>query len=629
MKKIKKKGKELLKNTSDPRGPNSWRSFMFFILITGLALFFAGFFNQGPAKRPVSYSELKASIREGKVQKVFIGTESVEAIPHDKSAKVLLAKKVEDPKFVEMLEEKGVAYEARNDYNWLSDFFFTWILPLLFVFFIWQFFMGRAFRQGGGPPGLLTFGKSRAKLVVDDKDKRVTFAEVAGCDEAKEELQEIISFLKNPEKYKNIGGRIPKGVLLVGPPGTGKTLLARATAGEAGVHFFQISGSDFVEMFVGVGAARVRDLFREASKKSPCIIFIDELDAVAKSRGQNVFQSNDERENTLNQILVEMDGFENYSGVVIMAATNRPEVLDPAILRPGRFDRQVTVDRPDIQGREAILKVHARKVKMDKDIDYHEIAARTPMFTGADLANVINEAALLAVRKGFEVVKKQNIDDAIDRVIAGLAKKNKIMPPDEKRTVAIHEVGHALVAHFSEGADPVHRISIIPRSSGALGFTMQIPEEERHLMTEHKLRSTIRILLGGRAAEKVINGEVTTGAYDDLRRASSIIRKMIMEFGMSDSLGLVSLGEHNEAYAGNPFVQSQYAHVSERTAESMDVESRKILDQEFSRACDIVRDKRELLESMVTMLLDKETIEYDELKVILPPKPQRAPLVTA
>jgi cell division protease FtsH len=288
---------------------------------------------------------------------------------------------VEDPKLVELLEEKSVSFEAKNEYNWVGDFFFTWILPLLFVFFLWQFVLGRAFKGGGGPPGLLTFGKSRAKLVVDDKDKRITFADVAGCDEAKEELQEIISFLKSPDKYKNIGGRIPKGVLLVGPPGTGKTLMARATAGEAGVNFFQISGSDFVEMFVGVGAARVRDLFREASKKSPCIIFIDELDAVAKSRGMNVFQGNDERENTLNQILVEMDGFENYSGVVIMAATNRPEVLDPAIMRPGRFDRQIAVDRPDVKGREAILKVHARKVKMDSDVDYQEVAAKTPIKT--------------------------------------------------------------------------------------------------------------------------------------------------------------------------------------------------------------------------------------------------------
>jgi cell division protease FtsH len=387
MKKTQDKKNNLLRRKNDKSKQSGWKSFAFFFLITGIALFLAGMFNHGPLKKIVSYSELKTEIKEGKIQKVFIGSEDVEAIPYDKSAKVLGAKKVEDPKLVELLEEKNVTYEARNDYNWMSDFFFTWILPLLFVFFLWQFVLGRAFKQGG-PPGLLTFGKSRAKLVVDDKDKRVTFQDVAGCEEAKEELLEIISFLKSPEKYKNIGGRIPKGVLLVGPPGTGKTLLARATAGEAGVNFFQISGSDFVEMFVGVGAARVRDLFAEASKKAPCIIFIDELDAVAKSRGHNVFQSNDERENTLNQILVEMDGFENYSGVVIMAATNRPEVLDPAILRPGRFDRQVVVDRPDVKGREEILKVHARKVKLDDNIDFHEIASRTPMFTGADLANV-------------------------------------------------------------------------------------------------------------------------------------------------------------------------------------------------------------------------------------------------
>jgi cell division protease FtsH len=617
---LSKKKKTLLQKNSEPKKPSGWKSMLVFLTITGLALILSGMIHQGPVRKPVSYSELKQAIRDGKIEKVYLGTEFIEAQPYDHSAKGLTAKRVEDPKLVELLEEKSVSFEAKNEYNWVGDFFFTWILPLLFVFFLWQFVLGRAFKGGGGPPGLLTFGKSRAKLVVDDKDKRITFADVAGCDEAKEELQEIISFLKSPDKYKNIGGRIPKGVLLVGPPGTGKTLMARATAGEAGVNFFQISGSDFVEMFVGVGAARVRDLFREASKKSPCIIFIDELDAVAKSRGMNVFQGNDERENTLNQILVEMDGFENYSGVVIMAATNRPEVLDPAIMRPGRFDRQIAVDRPDVKGREAILKVHARKVKMDSDVDYQEVAAKTPMFTGADLANVINEAALLAVRKGFTVVKKENIDEAIDRVVAGLAKKSKVMPPDEKKTVAVHEVGHALVAHFSLGADPVHRISIIPRTSGALGFTMQIPEEERHLMTEHKLRSTLRILLGGRAAEKVVNGEITTGAYDDLKRASSLVRKMIMEFGMSDSLGLVSLGEHSESYAGNPFVRSEYAHIAEQTAQSIDIEIRKILDLEFSKACEIIVEHRELLDSMVKRLIEKETIEYDELKVILPQK---------
>ncbi|NCN26655.1 ATP-dependent zinc metalloprotease FtsH [bacterium] len=618
MKKKKSKRPSLRKGGSK-RPSSSWRSFAIFTLFTFAALSLAGFFGNDSSKtKIIPYSLLKQEVRDGGIKKVEIGVEKIIAIPHDSALPHLQAKSVEDDAFVPLLEEKGIVFEGVEDQSWLSTFLFTWVFPILFFVFIWQFFIGRQMR--GGPPGLMSFGKSRAKLVVEDKDRKARFDDVAGCDEAKEELQEFIDFLKNPARYKAIGGHIPKGVLLVGPPGTGKTLLARATAGEAGVNFFQISGSDFVEMFVGVGAARVRDLFKEAQSKSPCIIFIDELDAIAKTRGTNMIQSNDERENTLNQILVEMDGFAENIGVIIMAATNRPEVLDPAILRPGRFDRQIVVDRPDVQGREAILKVHAKKIKHEANIDFKDFAARTPMFTGADLANVVNEAALLAVRKGYTVVKADCFEEAIDRVVAGLAKKSRVMPADEKYTVAVHEVGHALVAHFSEESDPVHRISIIPRSSGALGFTMQIPEEERHLMSDIKLRTMIRVLLGGRAAEKVVIGKITTGASDDLKRASRIVRKMLMELGMGDSLGLVSLGDQNESYSGNPFVRQEYAAVSDDTAKRLDSELRAMLDEEFKRACMIVKEHRALLDKTVEKLLEIETLEKVQINELFPSK---------
>jgi cell division protease FtsH len=560
-----------------------------------------------------TYSEIKTAIKEGKVQSLWISSDSVGAVLKDSEKKHWVAERVpDDSTLIPLLEENHVSYESRMQVGWFRDFLFSWILPILFLIFIFQFFFSRLFKQGAST-GIMSFGKSRAKLVEQDQKNRVTFADVAGCDEVKEELQEIVSFLKSPEKYHAIGGKIPKGVLLMGPPGTGKTLIARAVAGETSVTFFQISGSDFVEMFVGVGAARVRDLFIEAQKKAPCIVFIDELDAIAKSRGGNAFSSNDERENTLNQILVEMDGFDNHNGVIIMAATNRPEVLDAAILRPGRFDRQILVDRPGLKGREEILHVHTRKVKVDKDIDYKEIASRTPLFSGADLANLVNEAALLAVRRGLTVVTKECFEEAIDRIVAGLASKSRILPESEKKTVAYHEVGHAVVAHFSGSADKVHRISIIPRSSGALGYTMQIPEEERHLLSEENLRVKIRTLLGGRAAEDVFVGEVSTGAHDDLKRASEIIRRMIAEFGMSKSLGLVSLGQRNEIYQGNPFVKNEYANISENLAQQIDEEMKKILDEEYALAKKILKDKKALVEKMTKILLEKETIEKDDI----------------
>lgn len=586
-------------------------------------LLLASFLESSPEYDKKAYSEIKTAIKADSVKKVWLSQEMIVAELKAAGKKQWVAERVgDDATLIPLLEEKSVVYESKIQSDWLKDFLLTWVIPIVFLLVVSQFFFSRLFKQGPSS-GIMSFGKSRAKLVEHDEKQKLSFADVAGCDEVKEELQEIISFLKSPEKYLAIGGKIPKGVLLMGPPGTGKTLIARAVAGEANVSFFQISGSDFVEMFVGVGAARVRDLFAEAQKKAPCIVFIDELDAVAKSRSTGMMSTNDERESTLNQILVEMDGFDNHSGVIIMAATNRPEVLDPAIMRPGRFDRQITVDRPGLKGREEILRVHTRKVKTAPGIDYKEIASRTPMFSGADLANLVNEAALLAVRKGFTLVTRQCFEEAIDRVLTGLASKSRILPEDEKKTVAYHEIGHAVVAHFSGSKDKVHRISIIPRSNGALGYTMQIPEEERHLLSTQQLLIKIRTLLGGRAAEKVFIGEVTTGAHDDLKRASEIIRRMTAEFGMSETLGLVSLGQQSELYAGNPFVKNEYAPVSESMAQKLDLEMKKILEEEFKLACSILVEKKDIVEKMVAILLEKETIESVEIQKLFENAPQK------
>ena len=609
-----------LKKVSPKKNKNGFKNplanrVLIFAALALLAVYLAGRLGIGPKTEIVPYSQLKNEIRAGRVTEVSLGSEFISA-KKTEGAKTtdLLAFRVEDPKLVELLEEKNIKFEGRSESNWLSDFLLSWVLPMVFIFFIWQFFLGRMFK--GGPPGLAAFGKSKARLVDLGKEK-ATFKDVAGCDEAKEELSEIIDFLKIPEKFRELGGRIPKGVLLVGAPGTGKTLLARAVAGEAGVNFYSISGSDFVEMFVGVGAARVRDLFQEGQKNAPCIIFIDELDAIAKSRQTLGMQSNDEREQTLNQILVEMDGFDNHNGVIIMAATNRPEVLDPAILRPGRFDRQIVVERPDKKGREEILKVHAAKIKIDPSVDLSAIAARTPGFTGADLANIVNEAALLAVRKKLKSVDKGSFEDAIDRVVAGLQRKSRVISESEKRVIAIHEVGHAIVAAMTEGSDKVHRISIVPRSSGALGFTMQIPEEDRHLMSQKQLRAMVRVLLGGRAAEQVVVGEVTSGAQDDLRRATSIVKRMLSEFGMGKSLGLVSAGAQGSAFLDNPFLRDDRIHVSEHLAAQVDEELKAILHEEFELACGIVQSQRTLMDALVEKLLEKETLEQEDFEALV------------
>ncbi len=586
------------------------RFWIYALIFVGL-LFAIDVIDHLRKKEIVPYSQIKADINAGRIAKVWLDTQSIRAETKGPDTRTLTAVRVEDADLTKALDAQGVVYEANLETGYLRDFLFTWVLPIAFLFFLWRFVLGNMFKQG--PPGLAAFGKSKARLVGDTKIK-TSFKDVAGCDEAKEELKEIIDFLKRPEKFRELGGHIPKGVLLVGPPGTGKTLLARAVAGEASVPFFQISGSDFVEMFVGVGAARVRDLFQEAQKNSPCIVFIDELDAIAKSRsGAAGFQGNDEREQTLNQILVEMDGFDNHGGVIIMAATNRPEVLDPAILRPGRFDRQIVVDRPDLKGREEILKVHAAKIKLDPSVDLRVFAARTPGFSGADLANVVNEAALLGVRKDLRSVTKECLEEAIDRVVAGLARKSRVINEKEKRTIAVHEVGHALVGHFTPGSDKIHRISIVPRSSGALGFTMQIPIEDRNLLTESELKRQIRVLLGGRAAEKIIIGEVSSGAHDDLKRASQIVRRMVTEFGMGQSLGLMSTAA-DRGYLDNPFVRGDGMGLSDDYERRVDEECGALLATEFAEASKIIETHRMLLMRISDELLKKETLEADDFE---------------
>ena len=495
-----------------------------------------------------------------------------------------------------------------------------WVIPILFLIGLWSFFFRR---MGGAEGGVMSFARSRAKIYSDD-DVKVRFGDVAGVDEAEEELREIVEFLKNPRKYTSIGGRIPKGVLLVGPPGTGKTLLARAVAGEATVPFFSLSGSEFVEMFVGVGAARVRDLFNQAEAKAPCIIFIDELDALGKVRIQTPMGSHEEREQTLNQLLAEMDGFDGRKGIIIMAATNRPEVLDPALLRPGRFDRQVLVAKPDIRGREEILRIHAKNVKVADDVELKVIAARTAGFAGADLANLVNEAALLAARRDKTAVDRRDFDEAIDRVIAGLEKK-RVMSDKERRIVAFHESGHAIVAGVLPGLDPVHKISIIGRGFGALGYTMQLPLEDRYLMTRTDLQSELAVLLGGRSAEEIAFGEISTGAQNDLQRATDIARAMVTEFGMSDELGAVNYNGHKRnAFLDSPFMQER-GNYAEDTAQKIDAEVKRILTAAHEEARRILRERRDVLDELSERLLVKEVIEAEEFRELLGPVPPKDP----
>jgi|UniRef100_A0A7C5AKV8 cell division protease FtsH len=521
--------------------------------------------------------------------------------------------KLEDKDLLERLDQQGIKYRALPERTWLTALL-SWLIPMLLLMGLWLFIFRRL---GAGPGGIMAIGKSKARVYVEDETK-VTFADVAGVEEAEEELKEIIEFLKNPAKFQVLGGKIPKGVLLVGPPGTGKTLLARAVAGEAGVPFLSLTGSDFVEMFVGVGAARVRDLFQQAQEKAPCIIFIDELDALGKARGISPMTGHEERENTLNQLLSEMDGFDTRKGVIIMAATNRPEILDPALIRPGRFDRHILVDRPSLKGREDILKIHTRNLKLSPDVNLATLAARTPGMVGSDLANICNEAALLAARKNKSAVEMSDFEEAIDRVIAGLEKRNRMMNPKEKEIVAYHESGHALVAEaLQPNVDPVHRVSIIPRGIGSLGYTMQLPTEDRYLMTKSELEDRMTVMLGGRVAEELHFGEISTGAHNDLYRATDIARSMVREYGMSEKLGPLTFERERRPLFLETLMPPASKDYSEATAQEIDREVSALVERAYHRAKEILESKRALLEKVAKLLLEKEVLEGEELRQLL------------
>ena len=583
----------------------------------------------------IDYSEFKNKIESGEIVSVEIGETyfigygpaEISAVSPSQKGITLFNSGVQKNRtvyrtvgilmsnFIELLDEKGVEYKfVAKSNNYLLQLLMNLIVPfglLFLIYFILFRKMGGG--SGGGMGSLFGTGGVRTKAVEEGKVK-TRFADVAGVDEAKEELVEVVDFLKQPKKYTDIGGKIPKGVLLVGPPGTGKTLLARAVAGEAGVPFFRISGSDFVEMFVGVGASRVRDLFRQAREKAPGIIFIDELDAIGKSRMNNL-GGNDEREQPLNQLLVEMDGFDNEKGLIILAATNRPDILDPALLRPGRFDRQVVVDRPDVKGREAILRIHAKNVKLDSDVDFGAVAHASAGFSGADLANIVNEAALLAVRCGRKKVTMADFNEAIEKVMVGLQKKSRVVREDERRIVAYHETGHALAAAFTPTADPVHKITIIPRGMGALGYTMQLPEDDTFLSSEKKLLGDVDVMLGGRAAEQIIFNEISTGAANDIQRATDTVRKMITDYGMSTRFKNMTLGKAGKGYgSASPELVREYA---ETTQQYIDEEIARIIDERYNHVLEMLGAHKDLLEYIAKRLLEIETMEGKEFEDII------------
>ena len=586
-----------------------------------------------PRVEIISYSQFKSLVKKDLIDDLIIHETTIngnlkaaavkEIVTPEKlkemSPEVLAGKsrlpfetvKVDDPSLTAELEAAKIPFRGEVASNWLPTIL-SWVVPVALFFLFWGYLSRK---MGSASGGLMQIGKSKAKVYIEKKTG-VTFADVAGIDEAEEEVAEVVGFLKDPDKYQRLGGHIPKGVLIVGPPGTGKTLLARAVAGEAGVPFFSLTGSDFVEMFVGVGAARVRDLFLQAVKSAPSIIFIDELDAIGKARGVSMLTGNDEREQTLNQLLAEMDGFDPNQGVIIMAATNRPEILDAALLRPGRFDRQILVDRPDIKGRTKILELHAKKVKLSNELDLAIVAAKTPGFVGADLANIDNEAALLAAREDKESIGMAEFDEAIERVVAGLQKKSHVINAKEKSIVAYHESGHALLAELVPGADPVSKISIIPRGIAALGYTTQLPTEDRYLMTRSELLARIEVLLGGRVAEEIIFGDVSTGAQNDLQRATEIARTMITQFGMSEKLGLASLeGPRHATFLMVP-TQSPKEY-SEETARLIDSELKQILSEAHRKPRDILLAHRAALEELAKLLLEKEVVDRPALQAIL------------
>jgi cell division protease FtsH len=611
-----------------------------YVAVAVVVLIFLQSWLLTPQAQEIPMSRLVDWVREGRVARVSFGEREIrgalkEPLPDTPAPTpqwlarltgwtpgvlfvVVRIPGADDSAFLRDLETQKVEFSGRIDSTLVRDLIFGWLLPIGVMAGIWIVLMRR---MGGGPTQALTFGRSKVKI-YDRKELKTTFADVAGVDEAKAELVEVVDFLRNPQKYQRLGGRIPKGVLIVGPPGSGKTLLARAVAGEADVPFFFLSGSEFVEMFVGVGAARVRDLFEQAKEKAPCIVFIDELDAIGKSRaGATGFVGgHDEREQTLNQLLVEMDGFDSSKGVIIMAATNRPEVLDAALLRAGRFDRQVVVDRPDVRGREAILRVHARHVRLAPEVSLQVIAARTPGFAGADLANILNEAALLAARKGKEAVQQPDLEEAIDRVIAGMERRSRVLSETERDIVAHHEMGHALVASSVPHADPVHKVTIIPRGVAALGITYQLPTEDRYILRRSELEDRIAVMLGGHAAEELVYGELSTGAHNDLERATGLARAMVMRYGMSERLGPLTFGgEGGPGFLrrNGPGWEGGEREYSEETARTIDEEVRRIVDQTYERVRALLSAKKEVLLRAAEVLKVRETLEGDELRRLL------------
>ena len=613
-----------------------------YLFIALMVVFGVQSWLRAPRTVDIPMSQFLTLVHEGKVLRVSLGEREIQGVlkpgalptppagPGEKLRELLGAQQgpiifttaripsTDDYDIVRDLQANKVEFSGRIESTFWRDLI-SWLVPLVLMAALWLFLMRR---MGGGPTQALSFGRSKAKI-YDRKELKTTFADVAGVEEAKAELMEVVDFLKNPKKYQRLGGRIPKGVLLVGPPGTGKTLLARAVAGEADVPFFFLSGSEFVEMFVGVGASRVRDLFEQAKEKAPCIVFIDELDAIGKTRAGNTgfLSGHDEREQTLNQLLAEMDGFDSSKGVIIMAATNRPEVLDAALLRAGRFDRQVVVDKPDVKGREAILIVHARNVKLAPSVDLKVLAARTPGMAGADLANIINEAALLAARKGKDAVDMADLEEAVDRVVGGLERKSRVLSEKERDIVAHHEIGHALVASSLPNADPVHKVTIIPRGVAALGATYQLPLEDRYLLTRGELEDRIAVLLGGRVAEEIIYGEVSTGAHNDLERATEMARLMVMQYGMSEHLGPMTFGGGQQAMFLRGSGLPQEREYSEESARRIDAETRSIIDRIYDRARDLLTTRKRVLVEAAAELKQKETLEGDRLRELLAGEP--------
>ncbi len=659
----------------DDLGPRAQFSIWYYLSLFFLFLFLQSLFFSGADVKEIPYSEFRDDLEMGRIERVVLtqdriygrflepgdGTKAestanpspdgtleiptkrapwnplqiwseLQQVPSDlesqkkaveaERARHFTVVRLEDPELLKLLEEKDIEYRGRIESRWLQNFLLNWVIPFGLLFLVWGYFM----RRMGKGPGMLTMGQSKAKIYEVDPETHVRFSDLAGVDEAIEETKEIVSFLHDPEKYKRLGAKLPKGALLVGPPGTGKTLLARAIAGESNVPFFSLSGSDFVEMFVGVGAARVRDLFESAKKAAPCIIFIDELDAIGKARAQNVgFVTGgyDERENTLNQLLVEMDGFDTSSGVVLLAATNRPEILDPALLRPGRFDRRIVLDRPGREGRAAIFRIHARKLQVAEDVDFDTLAAQTPGMVGADIANVCNEAALIATRRAHEVVEKEDFQEAIERAIAGPERKSRVVTPKEHETIAYHESGHALIGYLTPGGDPIQKISIIPRGEGALGYTLQMPLEDRYLMSRDQLLDRVRILLGGRASEDVVFGEISTGASDDLQKASEIVRQMLTVYGMSEAAPNLSLAwQQGAGYLGPAYQQAPH---SEELESALDKEGIAILRTCFEQARTTLVENRNLLETLAKQLLEHEHLDQAQVESILGPRPDSPP----